>query len=145
MVQSIVQLPQFVLYKKLGASNHFDFDFISLKSQKKIIYKICKVDDEDVLQGLVAFEIRQDFLYCFNMEISDFNKKPIALYGGIGKAMIALCCKIAYDLGFEGVISFEAKNRLFDYYKRYGATQIGSSIRFFIDEKNAEKLMALYF
>jgi hypothetical protein len=79
------------------------------------------------------------------MEINICNKRPISLHSGIGKAMIALCCKISDDLGFDGFIAFEAKNRLHKYYTRLGAIQIGSSNKFYISDKNAQKLIQLYF
>jgi hypothetical protein len=78
------------------------------------------------------------------MEISNLNKRGIALYSGIGKCMIALCCKISFDSGFDGYITFEAKNRLMPYYKRYGAIQIGA-LRMAIETKEAQKLVDLFF
>lgn len=96
------------------------------------------------MQGLVAVKPSTDFLECANMEINDFNKSPISLYNGVGKCMIALCCKIAIDEGFEGYIAFFAKNQLRRYYERYGAKTL-YGLRMFIDDANAEKLIDLYF
>ena len=85
------------------------------------------------------------FLYGQNMEVNNFNKKPMLLFDGVGKCMVALCCKISFDENFDGFVSFEAKNRLFPFYKRLGAKQTGTSIRFFIETQEAEKLVNLYF
>jgi hypothetical protein len=79
------------------------------------------------------------------MEINEFNKRGIALYSGVGKSMVALCCKVSWDGGLEGYISFEAKNRLIPYYQRLGAQRIGNTKRMFIDDAAANKLIAQYF
>jgi len=125
--------------------HQFGFDFVQQKKDGSLLYKITRADDEDILQGVVSFFKAAGFLYCLNMEVNDFNKKPILLNDGVGKAMVALCCKISVDAGSEGFIQFESKNKLFNYYKRLGAIQIGNSLRFFIDDKGAKKLIETYF
>ena len=110
-----------------------------------IVYKICLENQPDILQGLVAFRYQKDYLDCANMEINVFNKHGISLFSGVGKCMVALCCKISMDNGSEGYISFEAKNRLIPYYQRLGAKRIGSSSRMFFDDTAAQKLVDLYF
>ena len=131
--------------KEISLHQHyFSFNFVQLAKQNKV-YKICKENDADVIQGLVAFKPEDNFLKCENMEINICNKRPISLHNGIGRAMIALCCMISHDLGFDGFIAFEAKNKLHKYYSRMGATQIGSSNKFYISDKNAQKLIQLYF
>jgi len=125
--------------------HQFSFDFCQLKTAGSEVYKLTKIDEEDIVQGMVAFFPADGFLYCRNMEVNDFNKKPILLNDGVGKSMVALCCKISFDFGFDGFIQFEAKNKLFNYYKRLGAVQIGNSLRFYIDEAAAKKLIGNYF
>jgi hypothetical protein len=124
--------------------HQFEFDFISI-SKKFIVYKICLEHQPDIIQGLVAFRYQKDYLDCVNMEINSFNKHGISLYSGVGKCMVALCCKISIDNGSEGYISFEAKNRLTPYYQRLGAKRIGSSSRMFLEDAAAQKLVNLYF
>ena len=126
--------------------HHFtDFNFEELKSEGNTVYKVCRENEEGILQGMFAFKEGTGFLDCANMEVSEINKRPIILYSGVGKAMVAVCCKISLDLGYEGYISFTAKNRLFNYYKRMGACQIGASNKFYINEKTAAFLIDAYF
>ena len=124
--------------------HHFQFDFISIAKDFSI-YKIYLENQPDIIQGLVAFRTQAGFLDCANMEINEFNKHGIALYSGVGKSMVALCCKVSLDEGMDGYISFEAKNRLIPYYQRLGAQRIGNSKRMFIDDTAARKLISLYF
>lgn len=121
---------------------HFDFK-ISLK-EGYTVYTICKSGEENILQGLVAVKVSTGFLECANMEVNDFNKRPISLYSNVGKCMVALCCKISLDEGFGGFIAFFAKNHLLGYYLRLGA-EIVYGLRMAIDEKAAQKLIDLYF
>ncbi len=122
---------------------YFDFDFVSL-FKEFTVYKICKLGDEDVIQGLVAFKPSIGILQCANMEINAINEKPLLLHGGVGKCMVALCCKISFDMGFEGYISFIAKNRLQPYYRRLGAFNT-SGLNMAIRTAEAYKLVAQYF
>jgi hypothetical protein len=124
--------------------HQFEFDFISI-SKKFVVYKLYLENQTDIIQGLVAFRYQKDYLDCVNMEINGFNKRGISLYSGVGKCMVALCCKISTDNGSEGYISFEAKNRLIPYYQRLGAKRIGASSRMFLDDVAAQKLVDLFF
>ena len=124
--------------------HQFEFDFVSI-SKKFTVYKLYLENQPDIIQGMVAFRYQKGYLDCVNMEINGFNKRGISLYAGVGKSMVALCCKVSMDNGAEGYISFEAKNRLIPYYQRLGARRIGSSSRMFIDDVAAQKLINLYF
>jgi len=124
--------------------HQFEFDFSSM-SRRSVVYKICLDEQPDIIQGLVAFRYQKDYLDCVNMEINAFNKHGISLYSGVGRCMVALCCKISIDYGSDGYIAFEAKNRLIPYYQRLGAKRIGGSSRMFLDDTAAQKLVDLYF
>jgi len=121
-----------------------DFDFTKSLKEGYTVYKICLAGDENILQGMVAVKHSTGFLECGNMETNDFNKSPISLYTYVGKSIIALCCKISQDEGYDGFISFFAKNHLQDYYMRHGAEKI-FGLRMAIDIKPAQKLIDLYF
>lgn len=78
------------------------------------------------------------------MEISETNKHGKPVYNGVGKAMVALCCKVSSDCGTDGCIYFDAKNRLIPYYERFGARHI-FGLRMIMDAVNAKKLIDSYF
>ncbi|MES2774871.1 MAG: hypothetical protein V4722_11840 [Bacteroidota bacterium] len=128
----------------LKHKSYFGFDFVKL-IPAFTVYKLHLEDEPNIIQGLFSFRISTGFLQCENMEINKMNKHGKAIYSGVGKLMIALCCKISHDLGFGGYISFLAKNRLFNYYRRFGAQRIGDSNTMFIDESTAQKIIAKHF
>ncbi|MBX3163400.1 MAG: hypothetical protein KF900_02885 [Bacteroidetes bacterium] len=142
LIASPATLGEIKVYK-----DFFGFDFEKLFLQKHIVYKLhIENQPEQVIQGFVAFKPSIGILLCKNMEVNNINKKPNPLYGNIGKAMIALCCKYSFDNDMDGFIGFEAKNKLFDYYKRFGA-EINPYQRngMIIQTENAKKLIDLYF
>lgn len=125
-----------------GSRHSFQFNFLTL-TRKYAVYKL-QVDGESTIQGLVAFRPAQGALECTNMEICNSNKHGKPVYHGVGRAMVALCCKVSLDEGLDGCIYFDAKNRLIPYYKRFGARHI-FGLRMIMDSTNTEKLIGLYF
>jgi hypothetical protein len=123
---------------------HFGFDFLIVMKDGFTVYKIYRIGEPNKLQGLVAFKASPGVLLCANMETALHNRGKSSLYNGLGKAMIALCCKVSFDNEMDGFISFEAKNSLFEYYERYGAYLIGQN-RMAIKTDGAKKLVAAYF
>lgn len=123
---------------------YFGFNFQKNINDKATVYKITKQTDDDVIQGLVSVKPAEGFLDCGNMELHKINKKPLLLHNGVGKAMVALCCKISFELGNDGYITFDAKTNLVNYYTRLGALNIGG-IRMYIPTTAAKKLVDIYF
>jgi hypothetical protein len=121
----------------------FDFDFQKLRTDY-VVYKLCVHHQLEEIQGLVGFRPTPGILECANMEISRFNKRGRPQYTGIGKALIALCCKVSEDEGMGGYIYFDAKNRLIPYYERVGARSI-FGLRMVIEPHAARTLIDLYF
>jgi hypothetical protein len=125
-----------------GSKHCFQFDFIAL-SKNYSVYKL-QVGRDPTIQGLVAFRPTPGILECANMEICDTNKHGNPVYHNVGKAMVALCCKISQDEGFGGYIYFDAKNRLIPYYQRFGAKK-NFGLRMVVEPAEAKKLIDLYF
>jgi len=125
-----------------GSRHSFQFDFLTL-TRKYTVYKL-QVGGESTIQGLVAFRPTTGILECTNMEICDANKRGNPLYNGVGKAMVALCCKVSLNEGMNGFIYFDAKNRLVPYYQRLGAKHM-FGLRMIIEPIPAQKLIDLYF
>lgn len=120
----------------------FQFDFPAL-SKYYSIYKL-QIRNDHTIQGLVAFRPTPGILECANMEICNANKHGKPAYNGVGKAIVALCCKVSQDEGLDGLIYFDAKNRLMPYYQRLGARNI-FGLRMTVEPVAAKKLIDLYF
>lgn len=120
-------------------SKSFNFDFVSL-SKNYTIYKLHVTSEPEIIQGLVGFRETPGILECANMETNNINKHSDAMYNGVGKALVALCCKISIDNGMDGFIYFDSKNRLIPYYQRFGAKSI-FGLRMVIEPYQAKKLV----
>ena len=68
------------------------------------------------------------------------------LYRGVAGNLVAFGCKVSFEKGYDGVISFVAKSKLIEHYQlTLGAKQFGSSNRMFIDTRAALVLVKQYF
>jgi hypothetical protein len=107
------------------------------------IYKLT-TENSEIIQGLMSLNADDGFIYISKIERANFKKTK--LFEGILDSMFAFACKKAFGLGFNGAISFFAKTKLINLYRtRFGAMQIGTSQRMFIDSMAAQKLVDLHY
>lgn len=132
-----------LLAEILKHRRHFSFDFVVLVKEF-IVYKLMVETQPGIIQGLVAFRETPGILHCANMETNLQNQGKGAVYSGVGKAIVGLCCRYSFDIGLTGEIYFDAKNKLFPYYERMGAIHL-AGLRMLIEKKDAIKLINLYF
>jgi len=103
------------------------------------------VENKTIIQGLVCFQILDNFIFVNLIESANFNRGKQKLYEGVGGNMFAFACKISKDNGFGGFVGFISKTSLMEYYnKSLGAIRtIGQ--RMVIQEQDAEILINRYF
>jgi len=99
-----------------------------------------------MIQGLISVEKQGGFYFVSLIENAPFNIGKDKEYSGVATNLFAFICKLSKENGFEGFVVFEAKTALIEHYKStLGAQTVGNSIRMFIDEAQAEKLIAIHF
>ena len=110
------------------------------------IYKLTTINNPTIIQGLICFSDKHDHIFMSLIESAKFNKGKSKLYRGVAGNLVAFSCKVSFEKGYEGVVSFIAKSRLIDHYHQtLGAKQFGESNRMFIDTKEALALVKQYF
>lgn len=110
------------------------------------IYKLTTSNNPTIIQGLICFTDKHDHIFMSLIESSKFNKGKSKLYRGVAGNLVAFCCKVSFEKGYEGVVSFIAKSRLIDHYHQtLGAKQFGESNRMYIDTKESLALVKHYF
>jgi len=110
------------------------------------IYKLTTINHPKMIQGLICFQDKQDHLFLPLIENAKFNKGKSKVYKGVAGNLVAFSCKISFERGYEGVVSFVAKSKLIEHYRlTLGAKQFGSSNRMFIDTKQSLALVKQYF
>ena len=115
------------------------------KETGREVYKLTIVGNPKIIQGLISVEIRSDHIYIHLIESAPFNKSKSKVYSGVPGNLVAFACKLSFQRGFEGNVSFISKNQLIEHYiKTLGAFHFGGRIMI-IDTNAAFKLINKYF
>jgi len=86
-----------------------------------------------------------DHYFLHLIENAPFNRGKRKLYNGVAGNLIAFGCKLSWDSGYEGFLSFISKTRLIEHYeKSLGAVHVGGR-KMVIFPKEALKLINKYF
>lgn len=122
----------------------FDWD-AEFKMTDRVVYKLTIRNNPNVIQGLVSVSDYKDHFYLHLIESAPFNLGRHKLYEGVPGNLFAFTCKISWDMGYQGFISFTSKTKLIDHYeKTLGATHIGQH-RMVIFPKDSLKPIKKYY
>ncbi|WP_353717850.1 hypothetical protein [Dyadobacter sp. 676] len=84
------------------------FDWVKeVSSKEKQVYKLVLSENTDVIQGLICLQDKGDHIYMHLIENSKANKGAGKKFLGVAGNLIAFACKLSFDKGYEGYISFE--------------------------------------
>ena len=116
-----------------------------LDSDRKEVYKLTIQGNSSVIQGLVSLSIEDDHIYMHLIESASFNKGKTKTYLGVPGNLVAHACRLSFQKGFEGFVSFHSKTKLIDHYiKTLGAYHFGGHLMI-IDTLPAKILIEKYF
>ena len=132
--------------KTITKKNNWQFDWKSeYKHPEREIYKLTIVNNQLIIQGLVSLEIKSDHVYMHLVENAPFNKGRIKMYAGVAGNLVAFACKLSFQRGHQGNVSFHSKTQLVQHYiDSLGATHVGGRIMI-IHTVAALKLIDKYF
>jgi hypothetical protein len=109
------------------------------------IYKLTIVNNPTIIQGLLSLEVKSDHVYMHLIESAPFNKGKSKMYSGVPGNLVAFACKLSFQRGHEGNISFLSKTQLIDHYiKTLGAFHFGGRVMI-IETQASLKLINRYF
>lgn len=109
------------------------------------VYKFTIIDNPDIVQGLISFTVRTDHVFMFLLESTPFNLSNDKLYEGVPEDLVTYACKVSFQRGGEGFVSFESKTKLIDHYvKTLGAYHFGGHL-LVIDTIAAKRIVDKYF
>lgn len=122
------------------------FDWKSeVKNNLKTVYKLVIEENPNIIQGLVSIQDKGDHMYMHLIESNKFNRGSTKVYLGVPGNLVSFACKLSFEKGYEGFISFESKTKLIEHYQ----LTLGANILFgnimAIDTEAAKKLVAQYF
>lgn len=132
--------------KNVSKKNGWQFDWkLELKQPERDVYKLTIVNNQSVIQGLISLEVKSDHVYMHLLESAPFNKGKAKMYTGVPGNLIAFACKLAFQRGHEGNVSFFSKSQLVQHYiDSLGAAHIGGRIMI-IDTIASLKIINKYF
>jgi hypothetical protein len=115
------------------------------KTPNSQVYKLTIEGNPHIIQGLISMEIREDHIRVHLLESAKFNKGKGKLFWGVPGNLMAFVCKMAFEKGFEGSVSFTAKTKLIEHYeKTLGAVHFGGHLMV-LTERNAQALVDRYY
>lgn len=132
--------------KNVTKKNGWQFDWkIEFKQPARDVYKLTIVNNQSIIQGLISLEVKSDHVYMHLVENAPFNKGNTKIYAGVPGNLFAFACKLSFQRGNEGNVSFFSKTQLVQHYiDTLGATHFGGRIMI-IDSNAALKLINKYF
>lgn len=131
-----------IITKKNGWTFDWKYEF---KKPGNEVYKLTIPNNHSIIQGLISLEVRSDHVYMSLVESAGFNKGKSKVYAGVPGNLVAFACRLSFQRGFEGNVSFISKTQLIDHYvKSLGAIHFGGRIMI-IETKAALKLIDKYF
>lgn len=132
--------------KGLTKKNGWQFNWASeLKIPTRDVYKLTINNNANIIQGVVSLEVKTDYVYMHLIESAPFNIGKNKTYLGIPGNLVAFACKLSFQRGGEGYVSFLSKTKLIDHYeKSLGAVHVGGHLMVITTEA-ALKLTNKYF
>ncbi|MBL7859510.1 MAG: hypothetical protein JNJ65_00015 [Cyclobacteriaceae bacterium] len=130
---------------KINKKNGWLFDWKSeLKAPEKEVYKLT-ISGSTNIQGLISITFRDDHVYMHLIESAPFNKGKEKAYLGVPGNLVAFACRVSFQRGGGGYLSFNSKTRLIEYYiKSLGAVHFGGSLMVITPETSL-RLIDKYF
>ena len=132
--------------KTVSKKNKWQFNWKEEFSQpERDVYKLTIINNSTIIQGLISLEIKSGYVYMHLVESAPFNKGKTKVYSGVPGNLVAFVCKLSFQRGHEGNLSFLSKTQLIGHYeKTLGAFHFGGRVMI-IETNAALKLINKYF
>ena len=132
--------------KQVTKGNGWAFNWKSeLDDNTKEVYKLTINNNPNIIQGILSLTIEPDHIYMELLESAPFNRGRNKMYEGVAGNLVAYACKVSFQNGFDGYLSFTAKTKLIDHYiKTLDAYHFGGHLMI-INTNAANKLIDKYF
>ena len=109
------------------------------------VYKLTISNSPAIIQGITSLTLKSDHIFLNLIENAPFNKGANKVYEGVAGNLVAFACKLSFQRGSEGFVSFHSKTNLVNHYiKTLNAKHYGNLLMV-IDSEAARKLVNQYF
>lgn len=132
--------------KLVTKKNGWQFNWRNeFKQLDRSVYKLTIEGNRSVTQGLVSFTVFKNYVEIHLIENAPFNKGQNKLYQGVAGNMVAFVCKVAFERGCSGYVSFIAKTRLIEHYKQSLGAENPHGHLIVINTNASRKLIEQYY
>jgi len=132
--------------KQTTKKNGWRFDWKKeLSFDDREVYKLTIQNNSGIIQGLISLKIEDDHVYMHLIESAPFNIGKGKIYYGVPANLVAYACKLSFQKGYNGFVSFHSKTKLIAHYeKSLGAYHFGGHLMI-INDSVAKYLVDKYF
>jgi hypothetical protein len=109
------------------------------------VFKLTIEGNPTIIQGLMSITIHSNYVEMHLIENAYFNRGNKKMYLGVAGNLVAFACKISFESGGSGFVSFLAKTRLIEHYKQSLGAQNMHGHLMVINEENSKKLVEQYY
>ncbi len=103
--------------KNITKKNGWRFNWSNeIKVPERDVFKLTIANNPNIIQGIISLEVKPDHVYMHLIESAPFNIGQHKTYFGIPGNFVAFACKLSFQRGGEGYVSFVAKTKLIDHY-----------------------------
>jgi hypothetical protein len=115
------------------------------KNESTTVYKLVILDNPNIIQCLISLQDRGDHIFMPLIKRIKFNRGAKKVYLGVPGNLVAFACKLSFEKGYGGYVSFESKSKLKEHYKKtLGAHQLFGNYMA-LEANAALKLIYQYF
>jgi len=130
------------LIKKFGWKFNWKTEFIASEKQ---VYKLILQNQPKIIQGLICLTNERDHIFMQLIETAPHNFGKTKKYLGVAGNLVAFACKLSFEKGFDGYVSFKAKTKLIPHYEKTLGAKILYGQYMEIATPSAIKLVKDYF
>lgn len=132
--------------KNINPKNGWRFNWKNeIKLPERDVFKLTIANNPNIIQGIISLEVKPDHVYMHLIESAPFNIGKHKTYFGVPGNLVAFACKLSFQRGGEGYMSFIAKTKLINHYiESLGAIHVGGHLMV-INTPAALKLINKYF
>ncbi len=132
--------------KNVTKKNGWKFNWAKeIKIPERDIFKLTIINNPNIIQGIISLEVKSDHAYMHLIESAPFNIGKSKAYLGVPGNLVAFACKLSFQRGNDGYVSFVSKTKLIDHYvENLGAVHFGGHLMV-INTQAALKLINKYF
>ncbi len=117
-----------------------------IKQENSRPYVLKLIESPRTVEGALLLRIEANMLIMDVLEIAPHNIGKNKRYGFIAGSLIAFACRESFKIegDYKGFLTFVAKTKLIEWYKRKYGAELALGQRMFIDFENGEKLIDKY-